>query len=186
MRVVRGRAEARWFPSRHNAALFRLIAYVRLRRAPAEPGHGVMVIDRHQSNVETWLVMSWITLTFACYVAAAWFDGWPIALALLASIPLAIVLLEVPVVITALTVTPAWRAITRTRTSAITVNSFLFLLLLTASSAYFAMQRTWVRFVAWQFLGMLALNAVAAVIVFLLRASIARLEAGIGGASSAP
>jgi hypothetical protein len=186
LRIVRGRAEARWFPSRHNAALFRLFAYWRLRRAQPEPKNTVMVIDAHQSNGETWLVMSWITLTFACYLTAVCFDDWPIALALLVSIPLAVALIEVPSLITMLTVTPAWRAITRTQTSAITINSFLFLLMLTATSAYFAMQRTWVRFVAWQFLAMLAINAVAAVIVFLLRDSIARLEASIGGAPSAP
>ena len=73
MRVVRGRADARWLPSRHNFALFRLAAFLRLRRARPEPCDGSCVIDRHQSAMETWLVMSWVTLTFACYLAATLF-----------------------------------------------------------------------------------------------------------------
>jgi hypothetical protein len=65
------------------------------------------------------------------------------------------------------------------------VSSFVTVALLTAGAAYCATRPTWVRFAGWHFLSMLGLNAIAAVIVFLLRDSIAQLEASAGGAPSA-
>lgn len=177
MRVVRNRADARWFPSRHNFALFRLAAYLCLRRARPEHRDGMLVIDRHQSAAETWLVMSWVTLTFACYLAMTLFVDWHIALALPVSLPLAIVLLEVPAILSALTIAPLFRSIA----SGFRINGVVIMLLFSAASAYFALHPTWIRFVAWQFLTLLALNAIAAVIAFPLRHSIARLEAQVGG-----
>lgn len=185
MRAVRGRADARWFPSRHNFALFRLAAYLRLRRARPEHRDGMLVIDRHQSATETWLVMSWVTLTFACYLAATLFVDWHIALALTVSLPLAVVLLEVPAILSALTIAPLLHSIAGTRASGVRINGVVIMLLFSAASAYFALHPTlpptWIRFVAWQFLALLALNAIAAVIAFPLRHSIARLEAQVGG-----
>lgn len=184
MRIVRDRAEARWFPSRHNFALFRLAAYLCLRRARPEQRGGILVIDRHQSTMETWLVMSWVTLTFACYLATTLFVDWHIALALPVSLPLAIVLLEVPAILSALTIAPLFESIAGARTNGFRVNGVVIMLLFSAASAYFARHPSWIRFVAWQFLALLALNAIAAMIVFPLRHSIARLEAQVGGASS--
>lgn len=181
MRAVRNRADARWFPSRHNFALFRLAAYLRLRRARPEHRDGFFVIDRHQSATETWLVMSWVTLTFACYLATTLFVDWHIALALLISLPLAVVLLEVPAILSALTIAPLFRSIG----IGFRVNGVVIMLLFSAASAYFALHPTWIRFVAWQFLALLALNAIAAVIAFPLRHSMARLEAEVGGVPSA-
>jgi len=185
VRVVRNRADARWFPSRHNFALFRLAAYLRLRRARPEHRDGIFIIDRHQSAMETWLVMSWVTLTFACYLAATLFVDWHIALALPVSLPLAVVLLEVPAILSALTIAPLFRSVA----DGVRINGVVIMLLFSAASAYFALHPTlpptWIRFVAWQFLALLALNAIAAVIAFPLRHSIARLEAQVGGASSA-
>jgi hypothetical protein len=185
VRIVRDRADARWFPSRHNFALFRLAAYLRLRRARPEHRVGIFIIDRHQSATETWLVMSWVTLTFACYLAATLFVDWHIALALPVSLPLAVVLLEVPAILSALTIVPLLHSIAGARASGVRINGVVIMLLFSAASAYFALHPTWIRFVAWQFLALLALNAIAAVIAFPLRHSIARLEAQVGGASSA-
>jgi hypothetical protein len=190
MKLVRGRADARWFPSRHNLALFRLAAYLMLRRARPERRDSILIIDRHQSAAETWLVMSWITLTLACYLAATLFVDWHIAPALLISLPLAIALIEVPAIVSALTVAPALRSITRNRIDGIRTNSIVVMLLFSAASAYFARHPTWIRFVAWQFLALLALNAIAAAIAFPLRHSMDRLESQIegafGGVVSAP
>ena len=176
MRLVRGRADARWFPSRHNFALFRLAAYLRLRRAQPEVRDVILVIDRHQSVTETWMVMSWLIVTLACYLAVTLFAGWHVAIALVISLPLSVALLEVPAIVSALTIAPFAR-------NGIRTNSIVVMLLFTAASAYFATRPTWVRFVAWQFLALLALNAIAAVIVFALRDAIAQLE---GGVTSAP
>lgn len=187
MRLVRGRADARWLPSRHNMALFRLAAWWKLRRAKPEVSDRILVIDRHQSGTETWVVMSWVVLTTACYLAATLFSAWPVPLGIAAGVPMAIAGLEVPAIISALVVAPLWRTITRTeRIDSIDVNGAVVMLLAAAASAYFAMRPTWIRFVGWQFLIVLALNAVAAAIVFLLRDSIARLEAAVlGGGTSA-
>jgi hypothetical protein len=185
VRLVRNRADARWFPSRHNFALFRLVAYFRLRRAQPEHRNVILIIDRHQSATETWLVTSWITLTFACYLAATLFADWHVTLALLVSLPLAIVLMEVPAIFSALTIAPALRSITNGRASGIRINGFVMMTLFGVVSAYFARHPTWIRFVAWQFLALLSLNAVAAVIAFSLRNSIARLESNFGGVTSA-
>ncbi len=185
MRVVRNRADARWFPSRHNFALFRLAAYLHLRRARPEHRDGILVIDRHQSATETWLVMSWVTLTFACYLATTLFVDWHIAIALPLSLPLAVALLEVPAILSALTIAPLFHSITRARTNGFRVNGVVIMLLFSAASAYFALHPTWIRFVAWQFLALLALNAIAAVIAFPLRHAIAHLEAQVGGVPSA-
>ncbi len=176
MKHVRGRADARWFPSRHNFALFRLAAYLHLRRARPEARDVFLVIDRHQSATETWMVMCWLIATLACYLAVTLFAGWHVVTALAISLPLSVALLEVPALISALTIAPFAR-------DGIRVNSIAVMFLFTAASAYFATRPTWVRFIAWQFLALLALNAIAAVIVFVLRDAIAQLE---GGVTSAP
>jgi hypothetical protein len=175
VKFVRGRADARWFPSRHHFALFRLAAFVRLKRARPEHRDVVMVIDQHQSATETWLVMCWLLLTLACYLAATLFTGWYLPIAIGTALPLAFVLLEVPAILSALTVAPFAQ-------NGIRVNGIVVMLLFTAASAYFATRPTWVRFVGWQFLALLVLNAIAAMIVFALRNTIARLEGGIASA----
>ncbi len=172
MKLVRGRADARWLPSRHNVALFRLAACLRLRRAKPEPHDGILVIDRHQSATETWMVMCWLIATMACYLAVTLFARWHVAVALAVSLPVALVLLEVPAIFSALTIAPFARDRMR-------ANGIVVMLLFTAASVYFAMRPTWIRFVAWQFLALLGLNAIAAVIVYAFRDTIARLEGGV-------
>lgn len=176
MKFVRGRADARWLPSRHHFALFRLAAFLRLQRARPEHRDVIMVIDRHQSTVETWMVTCWLTAMLACYLTVTLFAGWNVAIALIAALPLSFALLEVPAIVSALTIAPFAQ-------NGIRANGVVVMLLFTAASAYFATRPTWIRFIAWQFLALLALNAIAAVIVFALRDAIAQLE---GGITSAP
>ena len=167
MKVVRDRADARWLPSRHRFALFRLFAFLRLRNAKPERREGLMlVVDRDQTAIEHHGISLWIVLTATCYVAATLFAAWPVALALPVAFVVAAGAVEVPMVLAGLVVPSR-------------VNSVLLMSILIAAAAYFATQRTWVRFAAWQFLALVALNAVAAMIVFLLRGSIARLERGV-------
>jgi len=167
VRIVRGRAEARWLPSRHHFALARLFAFLRMRGAKPQPREGLMlVVDRDQTAAEHHCVSLWIVATVACYIAATLLASWPIAAAFPLAFVLAAVAIEVPVVSIGLLV-PA-RA-----------NGTVLMALLVAAAAYFATQRSWVRFAAWQFLAVVALNALAAVIVFLLRGPIARLERSV-------
>lgn len=174
MRFVRGRAEARWLPSRHNFALFRLAAYLRLRNAQPELRDALLFIDRHQSAAETWIVGVWLVATIACYLAVTLFASWPLPLALLTAFALVWATIQVPMLMIAGVTSLVMR-----KENHLTVNSFLNMLLYTCAAAYFATWTTWVRFAAWQFLAMLVINAMAAVIVFLLRDSIARLEASV-------
>lgn len=177
MKFVRGRAEARWFPSRYDHALFRLAAYLRLRRAAPQPYDGILVTDRHQSAVETWTVLVWVSLMLTAYIAAAGFADWPLLLALPVSAIAALALLQIFLVLLGVVLTPLWHRTTHAGTQPFRVNSILAFVAMTGASAFFITHPTWVRFVAWQFFAILALNAIAAAIVFLLRDSIAALEA---------
>ena len=176
MKIVRGRADARWLPSRFNFALFRLIAYARMRGAEPEPRDVSLMIDPNQNNLESHLLGAWATLTVACYAAGTLFDSWPLPLALLAGVPVAITCFEIPIVLVGLSL--------RRRENNIGLNSVVLMSLLIAAALYFARAHTWVRFAAWQFLGGVALNALAAPLVFLLRGSIAEMENAVGGISS--
>jgi hypothetical protein len=171
---VRGRAEAHWLPSRHNFAVFRLAAYLRLRNAKPETRDEILFIDRHQSATETWAVGLWLVVTLSCYLATSWFPSWPLPLALAASFPLAWIGVQVVAVATGIILTLVMRTDVH-----LTVNSFLCMLLFTSAAAWYATRPTWVRIVAWQFLAILVVNAIAAMIVFLLRGPIARLEASV-------
>ena len=154
MIVVRGHAEARWLPSRHRFALFRLFGLVKTRTAKPEPREGLMlIVDRDQSGYEHYAVSTWIVLTVACYLAATLFGAWPLPLGLAAALPAAAIAIEIPIYVSGLIAGNA-RA-----------NGIVFMLLMTAVSAYLATMETWVRFAAWQFLALLALNALAAVVM---------------------
>lgn len=168
MTLVRGRGEARWLPSRHTFAVFRLFAFLKLRGAKPEPrARLALVVDRGQTAIEHHLVSVWVVLTVTCYVAATLFASWPLPLALPAALVVAAILIQVPVVGFAMIV-PGHR-----------INARVLMSLLLAAAAYFATQRSWARLAAWQFLAVVALNALASAIVFLLREPIARLERGV-------
>ncbi|HYO79471.1 MAG TPA: hypothetical protein VE010_23595 [Thermoanaerobaculia bacterium] len=179
MRIVRGNAAARFMPSRHNFAIFKLVAYLRLRGARPEAWDGIMVVDRQQSNVETWLVTIWLTVMGGCFTAAAF------AIPLTFAIVLALLGIQAVAVASGVVIAPLWKAVVRSETSPMKVNAIVVMSLLTAAAMYTATRPTWARFAGWHFLSMLALNAVAAAIVFFLRNVIAQLESSVGGLSSA-
>lgn len=176
MKIVHGRAEARWLPSRFNFALFRLYAFVRMRLAKPQHADVSLVLDRNQNPVESAVLSTWTTATLACYAAGTWFADWPLPLALLAGIPVAITCLEIPIVAIGVPL--------RHRANNIPLNSFMLMSLLIGTALYFARAQSWVRFAAWQFLGAVALNALAAGIVFLLRGRIDAMENAMGGITS--
>lgn len=176
MKVVRGRADARWLPSRFNFALFRLYAYVRMKLAEPQPADVSLAIDRNQNPIESAVLSLWTTATLTCYAAATLFASWPLPLALLAGIPVAITCLEIPIVLIGI--------LLRHRANNIPLQSFVLMSLLIAGAVYFARSQTWARFAAWQFLGAVVLNAVAAGIMFLLRGSITEMEKAVGGITS--
>ena len=176
MKIVSGRADARWLPSRFNFALFRLYAFFRMKNAKPEPVDVALVIDRNQNPIESAVLSTWTTATLTCYAATTLFASWPLPLALLAGVPVAITCLEIPLFVVGI---PLWR-----RENNIPLNSIALMSLMTAAAIYFARSESWVRFAAWQFLGLVALNGIAAAIVFLLRGSIAKMENAVGGITS--
>ena len=180
MKVVRGRADARWLPARFNFALFRLYAFVRMKTATPEPRDVVVVIDRNQNRVESFTIGAWATLTLACYASETLFASWPLPLALLAGIVAGITFLQIPMF-------PVGLIVRRTEQNN-GLNSVVLMTLLVALAIHFAraqsFAQSWVRYAAWQFLGLLALNAIAAAVVFLLRGAIEEMEHAVGGLTS--
>ena len=141
----------KWSPSRHHFALARLVAHVMSRRpAPASPST-IYFIDRHQSAIENYVVAVWFLLSMTCFIAAALPLATP--LALVAAFPLAVLAIQLPIFVTGLPF------------SNYRVNSVFLMLCGAAAALYFAAQPGWVRFVALTFLGTIALNAVAFMIV---------------------
>ena len=175
MKIVRGRADARWLPSRFNFALFRLIAYAMMRGATPERRDVSLIIDRNQNNLESHIVGIWTTLTLTCWIAGTLFASWPVPLALIVALPVAIICLQIPVVTVPLL---------RRGTNNVGLNSVIIMTLLIAAALYLTRAHTWIRFAAWQFLGGLALNVVAAPFAYLLRGSIASMDNAAGGVSS--
>ncbi|HEX2832928.1 MAG TPA: hypothetical protein VHW00_07930 [Thermoanaerobaculia bacterium] len=186
MKLLQGRAEMRLLPSRHHFALFRLVAYLRLRNVTisGEPDR-VLSINRYQSAPELFGVGWWLVLTVACYFASM-MRALVLPLAIALAVPLAWIALQAVTVLTGLTLAPLVRFVARRPgQNNIRLNSFLVMLLLVIAASFFATQRTWVRFAAWQFLAAIALNALAATVVFFLGGDIARLESELGGPTSA-
>lgn len=179
MRAICERRDARWLPSRHRYALFRLFALLRLRNAKPEIDPGVLLmIDRDQSQDEYYGVSLWVLVTLSCFLAASLFPTWNVALALLAALPITLILVSLGIVVAALTAGLLWSAMRGVKgANQVGVVSFALMSLFLGAAAYHATSRTWVRWMAWQVLGVVALNALAALLLYFLRAPIARLEA---------
>lgn len=184
MKMVRGHGEARWLPSRHAFALFQLAAFLRLRRAQHEPVDEILVVAPYQSNFETYLVASYFALTVAACLAGTLFATLPLAIALTLSAIVSILGIQATLVASGVLVS-LWQLLTRMTVDSVKVNSIITMSTIFALGAYCATRTTWVRFAGLQLFAVAALNVVAALIVFLLREPIARLESSVGGMSSA-
>ena len=171
--VVVDRPEARWLPSRHRFAIARLFAFGRLRRgarSTAErPEHLILAIDRNQSASEAHTVAVWVFVTTASYFAAML--PLPIPLAIVAAVPLAALAIHIPFIGGGL----ALRLFARDDNHVKIVSAGTMSLLLIWSS-YVAWTATWARFVAWFFFAVLAINGLAALILWLLRTSVQAAE----------
>jgi hypothetical protein len=174
MNVVRGHSAARWLPSRFHFALFRLSAYLYLRFAKPDDvrENVVLAIDRDQSTLENYGIAIWVVLTTTCYVSAALFPSWPVAAALLVSLPIAVIVLQLPLIVIGL--------VFRNRNN-IALISKIMMLALTVIAVAYATSPLWIRFVAWHFLALVILDGAAAVVAFVLRQSMARLEESFAG-----
>jgi hypothetical protein len=170
--AVAHRPEARWLPSRHRFALARLIAYWNLRAArhsTNEAEHLVLPIDRDQTAVEMNAIAIWVFVTTVCYVAAILPMFWPAAI--LVAIPIAATALHFPIVV----IGPIVRMLIGDGDH-IKIISVITMSLLVIASSYVAVTTSWSRYVAWFFFALLAVNAAAAAVVWLLRGRIRAAE----------
>lgn len=172
LHVAIDRPEARWLPSRHRFALWRLVAFVRLRwsRPPLErPEHLILSIDRDQTAVEMHCVAAWVFVTTTCYFAA--FLPFALPLSIVIAIVLAAIAIHVPIV-------PGGGMLRLLmgdgdRIKIISVTTMGLLLI---ASSYIATTTTWARYAAWFFFAILITNCIAAAILWLLRNAVRAAE----------
>lgn len=163
MKMVRERADARWLPSRHRFALFRLFAWTRFRSSGPKPQAGLVLgIDRDQSAIESYTVAAWTMVSGTCF-AFELLDRVLISPAAAVLAPfVAAAILQLFVVAPGFV--KGWRH--RDNTGP---NSFVTMTAIAVMAIYLAQSDRWVRVVAWLFLGSLAMNAIASLIARLLR-----------------
>lgn len=180
MRAVRDRAEARWLPSRFRYAIFRILAYVVLRKSRPKRKCGlVLVIDRDQSAWEYYLIAIWMLATVTCYTAAVLAPFTNRAIAATAALPVASIAIKFPLYIGGVTAL-ALKAIGIGKDDVRRVNSIFTYAVLIIAASYFVTVESWVHYVAISFLLIVAANGAAALILWLLRSRIAELEASYG------
>lgn len=156
----------------HNFALFRAAALLFPASDPEQESDRVVNLqaDRHQSAFETYAVALWVLATANAYTAVWLFGGRHPAVALAAAFIPSLFIVQVPSYVMGTVVMPPIRAVTGTRgADNLRVNSTVLMLLMIAASLYFARSEHWVRFVAWQFLGFVALDAVVAAVLFVVK-----------------
>ncbi len=179
MTIVRDRGDARWLPSRFHFALFRLYAYMRLRAAKPEPVPGLILsINRHQSASENFLATICIVFVAGSYFAA-WFETSMVTLlAYAAGLLAAIIAIQALIVFSGLifaAVPKAGGMGVAARLVAVTIMAAMI-----AGGGAVASGDSSARYVAGGFLLLVAMNAVAALLNFLLREKIGELERRFG------
>jgi hypothetical protein len=194
MQVVRDRPAAKWLPSRHRFALAQLIAFIVLwwrgraaapfpsasdaQRNPSlmgPPEHIVLALDRDQSAIEQYSVALWYLVSVTCFTAALL--PLPVPTALAAACVIIAVAFHIPMVISGTLIGPIRRWL-RPEASADN-HHYLAILYMTPAllaSLYFAVSHSWARWIAWIFLGLVCVNAVARVIFWMLRERVRAAE----------
>ena len=183
MTMVRDRGDARWLPSRFNFALFRLVAYLRLRTSDPESRPGIALsIERHQSATENYLVAACVLVLWIAFSAVMLDSVMPFPLACIVAFPVAALIVHlVPMCLIGLLVVPAARKITgHAALDNIAISSVIMIILTIAAAAVLAAGTSPVRYVGTAFLVSTAINALASVVVFTMRRSIAETERRFG------
>ena len=180
MNAVRDRAEARWLPSRFRYAIFRLIALMMISRAKPKEARGlVLVIDRDQSAPEYYIISTWLLVTASCYVGALLSPLTTRAIAALAAVPVAAMVIKFPLYLGGLTAI-GLRALGSRVEDMRSTNSKLTYGMLMLASLWFIRNESWIRYVAVAFFVVLAVNALASIVVVLLRGRIAAVDRAYG------
>ena len=160
MNVVRSHPEARWMPSRYTFALFRLGALMRLQsQRNAAPRPVFLAIDHGQSALENYTVGLWAFVTVACYLAACMQPWIGIVAAIACGIALSGWALQIPMYSVGV-----WFPGRDNRR----LTSIATFAAMTGASLLAATRTSWVRWVAIVFFTALALNVLAAIVMFAL------------------
>jgi hypothetical protein len=175
MKVVIDQPRARWLPSRYHFATARLIAFVRFLATSAPPQRVdrlVYAIDRDHGTLENYGVSAWIFVTMAAYIASA----LPLrpAVAGLLSVAISTRAIDFPFFASGLPLSFFGASDNRR------ANSMFYMTVMLTASVYFAGRPSAVRYVAWFFFAVCAMNAVAAIVMFFLRARIRAMERECG------
>ncbi len=183
MNTVKDRAEARWLPARFRYAIFRLFAYGMIRRSKPRQSSGlILVIDRDQSALECYVISAWLLVTVSCYVGAVLSHVTSDTIAALAALPVASMVIELPMYLAGIAM-PALRAAGVRQQHSLRVASMILFGLLTIAASYLVLEESWVRYVALSFFAILTVNGAAAVAVWSLRGRIAKIESALGVAA---
>ena len=165
MNAVRDCPAAKWFPARWQYALPRLIALIRGQfptRARTDVDHILLALDREQSSVEQFAVGIGILLTVTWYCAELLPRRWMAAAPLLA-------LAIIQIAIATLGFIGSGNRVRR--------NDAIVFTILTVASAWFASRGS---IAACIFLGIVVLNALAAIALLALRGVVRRTEQQCG------
>jgi hypothetical protein len=168
LKVVQQRPEARWLPSRYRFALAKIIAMIVLQRAPketAELQRMSFTIDRDQSAAENFTVAMWMYLTSTAFVMAV----TPRATWILAPLVTPL-LMQLPFYASGVIASAFGSQDNRK------LNSLVCMTVQMAAAAHFATAEEPVRYVAWFFLAVVALNVIASAAMWLMRGSVAAME----------
>lgn len=182
MKINRAQAIVPWIPSRHRYALFRLVAYVRLLQTRHEQcvldETRVLAIDRDQSTAETYVVGALVWMTVTSFVCELLSRRLVPAAAVAIAVALATLAVSAAVVAVGTLVAPLLHAIGLPRgPHNINLNSTIMLLAITLAASYYALFPSWVRVPAWIFLGSIAANGIAAIVLFIVRKRVREAEA---------
>lgn len=175
VKLVRDRAEARWLPSRFNFAIFRLLAYARLQTSKTHPRPGLMLaVERHQSAAENYIVCIAMIVLVTFYFAAIFDAVMPPLPSFVIAVPAALFAIQVHITVSGL-VMRLFR-----KGHAVVADSVLFMITAIIAACYFAVGDSSALWAARAFLLVVALNAIAAVVMFALRHRIADAERRFG------
>lgn len=184
MRIIRGRADARWLPSRYSLAMFRLYAFFRASTAPAEEHPEIVLsVETHQAAAEAFLTAAAGFVMSYVYIADVLTEVLPVLVAILLALPVTSIAIQIPLYVFGLTLTPLLRLVLRKQQS-LSITSALYFLLFAASSVVMLGRSMPARVVAWAFFVACALELVSKVIAFALRERMARMEEHFGGVAS--
>jgi hypothetical protein len=113
------------------------------------PDRIILAIDPDQSAMENYAASIWFLGSLTCFIAAF--------VPLLVAFPIALIVVEIPIYVFGIPFGDRH------------ITSAGYVLCGVSAALYFAWQPSWVRFAAYAFLGVIALNAIAFVIMWLLR-----------------